>query len=136
MTYKEKLKDPRWQRKRLEIFQRDNFTCVCCGDKTTELHIHHIKYFAGFNPWEYSNELMKTLCKTCHGKEHFLIPEVEIERRYEHLLIYENEPDVITSINHQIGQLQLKLQENISIELMEEVLKNIIFLQTKKNELK
>ena len=28
MSYSDKLKDPRWQRKRLEIFERDNWTSV------------------------------------------------------------------------------------------------------------
>ena len=33
MGYSEKLKDPRWQKKRLEILERDNFRCQYCGDK-------------------------------------------------------------------------------------------------------
>lgn len=31
--YSQKLLDPRWQRKRLEILQRDDFTCQVCSDK-------------------------------------------------------------------------------------------------------
>lgn len=31
--YKEKLKDPRWQKKRLQIFERDDWCCQKCGDE-------------------------------------------------------------------------------------------------------
>jgi hypothetical protein len=64
-TYSEKLRDPRWQKKRLEILNRDHFTCQKCGDTTTELQVHHIKYSAK-NPWEEPNENMDSLCKNCH----------------------------------------------------------------------
>ena len=41
-TYSQKLRDPKWQKKRLEVLQRDEFCCQLCNDKETELHIHHI----------------------------------------------------------------------------------------------
>ena len=66
MTYSEKLKDPRWQKKRLEILQRDNFTCQLCGDTETTLHIHHKKYFKNKEPWDINNKYLVTLCKHCH----------------------------------------------------------------------
>lgn len=66
MTYKEKLKDPRWQKKRLEILERDNFTCCQCGDKEETLHVHHKGYIKGNEPWEYDNNYLETLCETCH----------------------------------------------------------------------
>lgn len=61
------LKNPKWQRKRLEILNRDDFTCKLCGDKETELHIHHIEYSFGANPWEYENDKLITYCKHCHA---------------------------------------------------------------------
>ena len=66
MTYAEKLKDPRWQRKRLEIFNRDNFTCVRCNDERENLQVHHKKYFKNKDPWEYEEDQLETLCNTCH----------------------------------------------------------------------
>jgi glutaredoxin len=66
-TYAEKLKDPRWQKKRLEILQRDNFTCQHCKDTKTELHIHHEKYKG--DPWDAPNETLYSLCKYCHRVE-------------------------------------------------------------------
>lgn len=43
-SYAFKLKDPRWQRKRLEILQRDNFTCQECYATDKELNVHHLIY--------------------------------------------------------------------------------------------
>jgi hypothetical protein len=64
MTYQDKLKDPRWQKKRLEILERDNWTCQCCGSKTKTLNVHHINYKA--DPWEVENCDVQTLCEDCH----------------------------------------------------------------------
>lgn len=44
MTYYEMLKDPRWQKKRLEIMERDEFACRDCGDKESTLNVHHTYY--------------------------------------------------------------------------------------------
>lgn len=65
-NYSEQLKDPRWQRKRLEIMQRDNFTCQLCGDKLTTLNVHHKKYNNDCKPWEYDNDTLVTICEHCH----------------------------------------------------------------------
>lgn len=66
LTYKEQLLDPRWQRKRLEILQRDEFTCQVCYDSESTLHVHHKHYHKGRMPWEYADEELVTLCATCH----------------------------------------------------------------------
>lgn len=65
MTYSEKLRDPRWQKKRLEIMQRDNFCCIVCCDSKSELQVHHLIYKKR-DPWDYPNALYQTLCKSCH----------------------------------------------------------------------
>ena len=64
MTYAEKLKDPRWQKKRLEILQRDNWTCRYCGSDKHTLNVHHFKYFN--EPWDISNDKLITFCEDCH----------------------------------------------------------------------
>lgn len=69
-TYSEKLKHPLWQRKRLEILDRDNFKCRGCGSETNTLNVHHLKYIRGNNPWEYPNSFLITLCDICHEIEH------------------------------------------------------------------
>lgn len=63
-TYSEKLKDPRWQRKRLEIMERDNFTCTECGDNKNTLNVHHWNYSK--EPWDAKNEDLSTVCRSCH----------------------------------------------------------------------
>lgn len=67
-TYAEKLKDPRWQRKRLEIFQRDGFMCMSCTSEGETLHVHHRYYEKGLDPWDYTNEALVTLCEGCHER--------------------------------------------------------------------
>lgn len=66
-TYKEKLLDPRWQKKRLEILSRDEWECKFCGDSKKTLHVHHIGYSQ--NPWETPDVNLITLCQTCHEEE-------------------------------------------------------------------
>lgn len=70
MDYKEQMKSPKWQKRRLEIMNRDNFTCQMCGDTENELHVHHIKYLEDMNYWDYPDNLLITLCSRCHGREH------------------------------------------------------------------
>lgn len=52
MNYQEQIKDPRWQKRRLEILQLDNFTCQICGSYNKTLHIHHTIYLPQNNIWE------------------------------------------------------------------------------------
>jgi hypothetical protein len=68
ITYAEKLKDPRWQKKRLEIFQRDKFRCMECFSDEKSLQVHHIAY-KGKEPWDTPNKLLITYCHECHQKE-------------------------------------------------------------------
>jgi hypothetical protein len=65
-TYAEKLRDPRWQKKRLEIMQRANFACEDCGTTTVTLNIHHAYYRRGYEPWEYPDDSYQCLCENCH----------------------------------------------------------------------
>lgn len=66
-TYSEKLKDPRWQRKRTEVLNRDDFTCRDCDDKTKTLHVHHCFYEKGA-PWETDAKYLLTVCDGCHKR--------------------------------------------------------------------
>lgn len=70
-SYAEKLKNPRWQKKRLLVFQRDDFTCQCCGSTEDTLHVHHTHYEPGREPWEYPVDddwphALETVCAACH----------------------------------------------------------------------
>lgn len=72
LSYGDKLKNPLWQKKRLDILNRDQFTCQLCSDTTTELHIHHKEYIKGREPWEYEDSNFQTLCKHCHEVSEYL----------------------------------------------------------------
>lgn len=71
MNYSTKLKDPRWQKKRLQILNRDKFTCKLCKDTKTTLQVHHLEYH-GSNPWDTENKHLITLCKHCHSEVEYL----------------------------------------------------------------
>jgi hypothetical protein len=68
-TYQEKLLDPRWQKKRLEIFERDQWTCQTCLATDKTLHIHHRSYSPGLEPWDYEDFELLTLCADCHHSQ-------------------------------------------------------------------
>lgn len=56
--------DPRWQRLRLEVFQRDGWQCVGCGDASSTLVAHHKKYVGDI--WDSPPSDLQTVCKQCH----------------------------------------------------------------------
>jgi len=77
--YLQKLRDPRWQKKRLEILERDNWKCQCCWDQESTLTVHHRRYLPGKEPWDYPGEYLVTLCGECHETERMLLPEAEYD---------------------------------------------------------
>lgn len=81
MDYKEQIKSPKWQKRRLEIMQKDNFTCQLCGDTESMLNVHHLTYHKDKKIWEYEDWELITLCENCHKEEHSSIDDVinEIE---------------------------------------------------------
>ena len=77
MTYSEKLQDPRWQRRRLNVLQSAEFSCQDCGDKTKTLHVHHGRYEKGKEPWEALDSDLMCLCSFCHRHRQALEEEVK-----------------------------------------------------------
>lgn len=68
-TYSELFKDPRWQKRRLKVMERDGFECVSCHDKNTTLNVHHVvPYRKNTKPWEYEDDELTTLCEVCHNE--------------------------------------------------------------------
>lgn len=66
MTYSEKLKDPRWQKRRLKIMERDGFKCMSCDNQHNTLNVHHCNYSK--EPWDAPDEDLATLCDECHER--------------------------------------------------------------------
>lgn len=64
LEYSQKLKHPKWQKKRLEVLNRDSFRCTLCMDDESTLHVHHEEYFG--DPWDADIDKLKTLCEHCH----------------------------------------------------------------------
>lgn len=70
MTYKEQIKHPYWQKKRLEILQRDGWKCISCKNEVNNLQVHHLYYTSGAMIWEYDDEALVTICEKCHEHYH------------------------------------------------------------------
>jgi hypothetical protein len=104
--YLQKLKDPRWQKKRLKVMDRANFECEQCGSTDTPLNVHHIAYKKRAEPWEYEDNELQCLCEVCHEQKH----KNDINRKYwtseeaKNLIIAEirTSPDqiIITIVDH------------------------------------
>lgn len=90
MDYKEQLTNPKWQKKRLEIFERDKFTCQICLDTEETLQVHHKSYDKGKKAWEYGNDRLITLCKTCHERLTVHLKEGNSESTFSVLKIRNN----------------------------------------------
>jgi len=74
-SYSEKLKDPRWQKRRLEIMERAKFRCELCTHDKNMLQIHHKFYQTGKEPWEYGSDALICVCEDCHD----IVSKVERE---------------------------------------------------------
>jgi hypothetical protein len=68
--YLDKFKDPRWQKKRLQLLELHNWKCDDCNNTENELHVHHRFYIKGREPWEYDNDVFQVLCSDCHSMKH------------------------------------------------------------------
>lgn len=65
-SYTRKLQDPRWQKRRLEVFDKARWLCSGCGSGDKTLHVHHRDYVWGRDPWDYPDDTLECLCSECH----------------------------------------------------------------------
>lgn len=61
------LKSDAWQRKRYVVLKRDNWKCVYCGARATQ--VHHKRY-AKKNIGKEPIEWLVSICKPCHDLQH------------------------------------------------------------------
>ena len=61
------LKSEAWQRKRYVVLKRDNWSCVYCGAKATQ--VHHKRY-AKYNIGREPIHWLVSVCKSCHDRQH------------------------------------------------------------------
>jgi hypothetical protein len=65
------------------VLERANWRCAICGASDRELHVHHLEYTAGKEPWDYPDENFLVVCRPCHE-----------ERIHKKGALYRDLPDV------------------------------------------
>jgi len=118
MTYYEKLQDPRWQKKRLEIMKRAGFSCEKCGSSSETLHVHHGYYAKSIDPWEYPNDTLWCLCGECHI-------EIEEIRDDIYSVIARIHPEKLFDIFMDLLEYQKKSDKDSVVLLMKEENTNV-----------
>jgi 5-methylcytosine-specific restriction endonuclease McrA len=83
MTYQEQIKHPKWQKRRLEILERDLYTCQHCNNKEKTLHVHHFYYEKILKIWEYPDDALITYCNVCHDEWHKIKSEIDKRLRID-----------------------------------------------------
>jgi len=64
----EYLKSDDWRRKRYVVLKRDNWRCVYCGARATQ--VHHKRY-AKRNIGKEPIKWLVSVCNNCHDKLHY-----------------------------------------------------------------
>lgn len=64
----EYLKSDAWKRKRYVVLKRDNWTCVYCGGRATQVHQ---KRYARKNIGKEPIDWLVSVCKACHDAQHY-----------------------------------------------------------------
>lgn len=122
--YSEKLRDPRWQKRRLQILERDRWTCQSCGSTDKTLHVHHSCYVDGYEPWDSNPDTLVTLCLDCH----FCEPEKQRDAQYWLLILLgrfgvRTAEDIIRlsmACDLANGEINLRFTaESLAVELMQ-----------------
>lgn len=113
-AYAKKLRDPRWQKTRLKVLDRDKWMCQECYDISKPLNVHHCYYDGYKNPWEYPLGSLVTLCEDCHKSESD--PEIK-EVALDQIDKFLKEYGYLTSNIFDVGHLLagIPLRENRSI---------------------
>lgn len=105
MTYVQKLKDPRWQKKRLEVLSRDNFTCQHCGKSELPICVHHLALVRDSEIWDLSTDYFVSLCENCH-----LLEQDYVRHFYEQVrdirLAFRTIKPAIDALNNEIWSVK------------------------------
>jgi len=73
---------PEYLKWRKAVFERDNYTCQKCDNKTGgNLRAHHIKPFAEYPELRFDVSNGVTFCHACHELEHFKPDSIRNQRK-------------------------------------------------------
>lgn len=122
-SYSEKLKDPRWQKKRLEILERDDWCCQCCFDTENTLSVHHVKYIKGREPWDYDESYFITLCSSCHGYETENLKSA-VSLLVDSILCKFKLSDNIAAISNSIDELKIIKSPEVTADILNYIITN------------
>jgi 5-methylcytosine-specific restriction endonuclease McrA len=61
---------PEYTAWRSAVYERDDYTCQCCGERGGKINAHHIRNYADNPEVRTSLENGVTLCEGCHGTFH------------------------------------------------------------------
>ncbi len=64
------MESAEYKKWRLDVFKRDGFKCVCCGETGKRLTAHHILGFEKYPSMRLVIENGVTLCRECHIELH------------------------------------------------------------------
>ena len=67
--YSRQLKKPQWITRRSARIILAGGKCERCQSSKL-LNVHHKNYIEGRNAWDYPDELLEVLCRSCHRLEH------------------------------------------------------------------
>jgi len=118
MEYKDQIKSPKWQKRRLEILKRDEFTCQECGNKDQTLHVHHKHYNKGAKIWEYEGWELTTLCDDCHSKTHNKIEiksgQILVDKKFEEIykLLSNYDDNALNAFTKLLYEIRFKVDIN------------------------
>ena len=83
-------KSSAWEKKRLEILERDNYECQVCkegGGFAPATTVHHLKHLEDRPDLALDNDNLVSVCAACHNREH---PE-----RFIHRIIHRKRNELI-----------------------------------------
>jgi len=112
MAYADLLKDPRWQRARLEALNAADWECSSCGERTKTLHVHHKRYVWGRKPWEYTIDELAVLCVDCHERITL------IQKRFDAAVAALKLEGDEAAMSRALGVIEAALSPNVQIQVL------------------
>ncbi len=90
LSFEEQIKDPSWQRKRLEILKRDEWMCQICFSDENQLQVHHKRYKKNTHYWDYDDSNFISLCCDCHSRVSSVGNDIKAALHFEpNLMLFE-----------------------------------------------